>query len=139
MIVLDGLIYIYGGVASEPLGDFYKVRVSSTGSRVTVEQLSLPSFIPALKGASLSISPLNNTHLMLFGGLSNTSPKNFIFDYSTVSAEWLEISDLLKSNNFLPRLHHQTCTIGRVMYVFGGVSAETKDELNDMWIFGGTS
>eukprot|EP00029_Vermamoeba_vermiformis_P006385 TRINITY_DN2485_c0_g1_i1.p1 TRINITY_DN2485_c0_g1~~TRINITY_DN2485_c0_g1_i1.p1 ORF type:complete len:578 (+),score=56.26 TRINITY_DN2485_c0_g1_i1:33-1766(+) len=139
MIVLDGVIYLYGGQGYESLGDFYRIDANPASTSVTVDSLSIPSFIPILKGASMSISPLNNTQLILFGGLSDP-PRNQSFTFSTVSSEWHEVDEFSNNANIItPRLHHQACTIDRTMYVFGGISHETKKELNDLWTFGDAS
>ena len=144
--VLDGSIYIFGGLGYTSLGDCHKINVSLPSITtstvpatvpVTVKSLSVPSFVPPLYGATLTVSPVNNTQLMLVGGLLNeTSPNKHIFTFSTTSSEWHDPFTLSQCPT--ARWYHQSCTVGRQMFVFGGLSETENDGLNDLWIVGGS-
>jgi hypothetical protein len=139
-VLLDGAIYIYGGLRDEALGDFYRISTTLAHDKTlkfTLELLSVPSFVPPLYGATLTVSPVNNTQLMLVGGLLNeTSPNKHIFTFSTTSSEWHDPFTLSQCPT--ARWYHQSCTVGRQMFVFGGLSETENDGLNDLWIVGGT-
>jgi hypothetical protein len=147
MTVLDGAIYIFGGLGYTSLGDCHKINVSLPSTQttstvpatvpVTVKSLSIPSFVPSLYGATFTVSPLNNVHLILVGGLSDeTSPNKHIFTFSTTNSEWHGPFTLSQCPT--ARWYHQSCTIGRQMFVFGGLSETENDGLNDLWMIGGT-
>ncbi len=63
-------IYVFGGFNNkESLQDFYKMTITE-GNQILTESLEVPSFVQGLRGASLSLLPMQS-QLILFGGRTN--------------------------------------------------------------------
>lgn len=134
MAILGDVIYIYGGLAEKPLGDLYRVVVTSDFSGI-IEPVPVPSFVPAVYGATLVKSPVSSNQLVLIGGTSESSPNKHFFTFSTLTSEWQGPFTIPQFS--APWWHHQTCTIDRQMFVFGGLCETEKNGHNEMWVIGG--
>lgn len=150
MTVLDDLIYLFGGLGYTALGDCYKISLKVPVYQMskatvnqptvvvpaTVESVPVPPCITPSYGMTLTVSPLNDTHLVLFGGQSKNSANKHVFTFSTTNTEWHGPFTIAQCPT--TRWHHQSCTIDRRMFVFGGLSENEKDGHSDLWIIGGT-
>lgn len=81
MVAEDSAVYLFGGVShNKSLNDFHKMTITETNQIVT-ESLDVHSFVPQLRGASLSVLPYQS-QLILFGGRTNENMSDYTYSFA---------------------------------------------------------
>lgn len=121
--------YVFGGNVSTTdvdihTNDFY--RLTLTGSKVKSCLMNVEGRKPSPR-TSNSLSVLDDTRLIVFGGENSRSCLNDVWLYDIPSVTWRE---LVPDNQIAPRMAHLSFCYQGKLYVFGGFDGtEIKHDL----------
>lgn len=127
---MNGNLIIFGGfnLAKQRLNDIHILQISK--NNVSWVQPQISGKLPIERAACSALSI--DSSVILFGGCSNTNIRLndvFEFDYRTLQCK--EVKTLKEKP--MERSYHYATTIGRRMFIIGGVNA--SNILNDVWYF----
>ena len=130
--VCENKIYVFGGMVlhnnkQEYSNDLFSIAISY--KQVICEKFEIEGPQPAARSFS-SLSTLNKTYLILFGGEHCNKPMNDLHLYDFSLNKWSEIFPI---NEISSRMGHTACCFNNTLIIFGGLS-ECQVVLSDISI-----
>ncbi|KAL6073674.1 negative regulation of SNARE complex assembly [Balamuthia mandrillaris] len=115
-------MYIFGGVENKTrYNDLHYLDTEQ--NRWIEPKISNPKKIPSAR-SNATLTAINTTTLLLFGGFDGTHFLNDLHYYDTVTCSWHRVK--ARGEVPTPRAGHSATLIGNVLYVFGGRLSKTQ-------------
>ncbi|KAL6046242.1 Negative regulator of mitotic exit, variant 2 [Balamuthia mandrillaris] len=115
-------MYIFGGVENKTrYNDLHYLDTEQ--NRWIEPKISNPKKIPSAR-SNATLTAINTTTLLLFGGFDGTHFLNDLHYYDTVTCSWHRVK--ARGEVPAPRAGHSATLIGNVLYVFGGRLSKTQ-------------